>query len=390
MWIERQIEPLLRRRAATRPIVVLTGARQTGKTSLMKRLFPDYNYVSLDLPSEAEQAQEDPTTFIYRHPPPVIIDEVQYAPELFRYLKIEVDKNRESGSFLLIGSQPFTLMRSVSESLAGRADIVELEPLSFSEVKQSNSDLSINEYLLMGGYPELHANRDIDPVGFMESYVATYLERDLRKLLDIVNMSNYERFLRACALRTAQLLNKSDFARGVGIAVSTASAWLSAMETTHQLAFLESWFGNATVSLVKRPKLFLRDVGLATFLCGIHDMKGLLTSPLLGALWETLVCSEIRRSQINHRGNWSLYFWRDRSREADFLLHRGGIFHLADSKWSESPRSRDAESLRKVAQVLPPSSVESMSVFCRAMNTYPITNDVSAVPLTEIGKEWLA
>lgn len=388
MWIERLIESLLLHRAATRPVVVLTGARQTGKTSLMKRLFKDHNFVSLDLPSEAEQAERDPAVFISRHPPPVIIDEVQYAPGLFRHLKIAVDENRINGAFLLTGSQPFTLMRSITDSLAGRADILELEPLTFEEAQKAYPNLSAEEFLVRGGYPELYGNRDIDARGFLQSYVATYLERDLRQLLEVSSLRDYERFLRACALRSAQLLNRSDLARDVGVASSTLASWLAVLAASNQLVLLEPWFGNPTVSLVKRPKLYLRDAGLAAFLCGVYSTDDLLDSPLKGALWETLVCSEIRRSHINRHGSWNLHFWHDRSREADFLMHRAGKFHLADAKWTERPRFRDADSLRKVSRVLPVDSVESMSVVCRASNTYPLTDDVNALPLTEMSREW--
>ena len=160
MWIDRQIEPLLHQRAATRPVVVLTGARQTGKTSLMRRLFPDHGFVTLDLPSEAEQAEREPGAFLARHPPPVVIDEVQYAPGLFRHLKSVVDRERDrAGAFLLTGSQPLGLMQSVSDSLAGRAAVVELEALSFAEAKAAHPDLTVEHFLVRGGFPELYAAR---------------------------------------------------------------------------------------------------------------------------------------------------------------------------------------------------------------------------------------
>ncbi len=389
MWIDRQIEALLRQRAETRPVVVLTGARQTGKTSLMRRLFPDHGFVSLDLPSEAEQAELDPGSFLARHPPPVIIDEVQYAPGLFRHLKTVVDDDRRNGAFLLTGSQPLRLMRSVSDSLAGRADIVELEPLTFVEAKASYPDLAVEEFLVRGGFPELYADRKIDARGFLQSYVATYLERDLRQLLEVSSLRDYERFLRASALRSARLLNRSDLARDIGVVGSTLKSWLAVLEASHQLVLLEPWYGNPTVSLVKRPKLYLRDAGLAAFLCGVHSVDDLRATPLAGALWETLVCAEIRRSQTNRHGRWHLHFWQDRSREADFLVYRGGRFHLADAKWTEHPRARDAATLRKVLNVLPAERVESLSVVCRTPNAYPLTGDVAAVPLDGIGDSLL-
>ncbi len=384
MWIDRQIEPLLLQRAATRPVVVLTGARQTGKTSLMRRLFPDHRFVTLDLPSEAEQAERDPATFLARHPPPVVIDEVQYAPGLFRHLKAAVDRERgRYGTFLLTGSQPLGLMKSVSDSLAGRAAVIALEPLSFAEARTAHPGLTVEEFVVRGGFPELYENLEIESEGFYRSYVATYLERDLRQSLQVANLRDFERFLRAAALRTAQLLNRADLARDAGIAGSTAGAWLSALEASHQLMLLEPWFANRTKTLIKRPKLYVRDPGLAAFLCGVQSFEALRTSPLAGALWETFVCAEIRRAQSNRRGGWDFHFWGDRAREADFLLHRAGIFHLADAKWTEHPNTRDAGPLRAIACALPVGAVRSLSIFCRASNSYPLdyAGDAHAVPL---------
>lgn len=210
MWIDRDIEARLRGSARTRPVVVLTGARQTGKTSTLRRLFPDHGFVSLDLPTEAEQAEKEPDTFLRRHPPPAIIDEAQYAPALFRHLKVAVDAARgRNGQFLLTGSQKFTLMRGVSESLAGRADIIKLETLSLSEIRAARPETVLETVIIRGGFPELHANLEIDLVAFYNSYVATYLERDVRSLANVGSLRDFERFLRACALRSANLSQQS-------------------------------------------------------------------------------------------------------------------------------------------------------------------------------------
>ena len=179
-------------------------------------------------------------------------------------------------------------------------------------------------------------------------------------------------------------MNRSDLAPDVGVAGTTLASWLAVLEASHQLVLLEPWYGNPTVSLVKRPELYLRDAGLAAFLCGVHSVDDLRATPLVGALWETLVCAEIRRSQANRHGRWNLHFWQDRAREADFLVHRAGRFHLADAKWTQQPRSRDAAALRKVLQVLPAEAVESLSVVCRTPNVYPLTDDVDAAPLEEM------
>ncbi len=252
MWIPRFVEPRLKRSAKTRPVIVLTGARQTGKTSTFLRMFPGHAFVSLDLPTEAEQAEKEPRSFLQRHPPPAIIDEVQYAPALFRHLKVVVDAHRtRNGQFLLTGSQKFTLMKDVSESLAGRADIVELETLSFAEIRAALPQIGVETVIVRGGFPELYANLEIDLIAFYNSYLATYLERDVRSLTNVGSLRDFERFVRACALRSANLLNKADLARDVGIASSTANHWLSMLEASGQVILLEPWFSNRTKSIVK-------------------------------------------------------------------------------------------------------------------------------------------
>jgi len=389
MWIERDVESLLRQRAKQRPVVVVTGARQTGKTSLVQRLFPDRELVSLDLPSEAEQAERDPAAFLRRHPPPLVVDEVQYAPGLFRHVKVFVDAHRdEPGMFVLTGSQQFTLMRGVAESLAGRAEILELETLSWHEARRALPGLAVEDFLVRGGYPELHRRPDLDAWGFYRSYLATYLERDLRQQLQVSSLRDFERFVRACGLRTGQLLNRADLARDVGVSGSTAAAWLSVLRASGQVVLLEPWFSNRAKSLVKSPKLYLGDTGLASFLCGVRSGEDLLSSTLAGALWETLSFGELRRAQVNRDGGWELCFWRDRSREADFLRHRGGRFDLADAKWTEHPDVRDAASLERVAAELPAGSVERCAVLCRAANPYPLTEKVKALPLDAVGERW--
>src|SRR5438093_860800 len=272
VWISRDIEQRLVKSARTRPVLVLTGARQTGKTSTLRRLFPEHAFVSLDLPTEAEQAEKEPQAFLSRHPAPAIIDEVQYAPALFRHLKVAVDAQRgRNGQFLLTGSQKFTLMKGASESLAGRADIIELETLSLSEIRAARPKTSVESAIVRGGFPELHANPDIDAVAYYNSYIATYLERDIRSLANVGSLRDFERFLRACAFRSANLLNKADLARDVGISPSTANQWLSMLEASGQIVLLEPWFSNRTKSIIKSPKLFLSDTGILCALLNIHS-----------------------------------------------------------------------------------------------------------------------
>jgi hypothetical protein len=381
MWITRLIEPILRQRMKTRPVVVLTGARQTGKTSLVRRLFPECEYVSLDLPSEAEQAELDPARFLQRHPMPLIVDEVQYAPQLMRHLKCAVDARRSMpGQFLLTGSQPFEVMAGVTESLAGRADVLQLSVLSYAEILQTLPETPVEDVMIRGGFPELYEKPELDARGFHQSYVATYLERDLRSQLQVGSLRDFERFLRATALRTAGLLNRADLARDVGISPSTAGQWLSVLERSGVVTLLEPWFSNRTKSLVKTPKLHFRDTGLCAFLMGIVTRDDLLDSPFAGSLWESMVCGELQRLIETGAAPWQLAFWRDRTKEADFLLHRAGHFRLADAKWSE--HLKGPGKLALVRQEMDPSPASA--IVCRSANRYPIAAGIEALSLADL------
>jgi predicted AAA+ superfamily ATPase len=386
MWIPRDVETRLKRSRKTRPVIVLTGARQTGKTSTFLHLFPDYGFVSLDLPTEAEQAEKEPQRFLQRHPPPVIIDEVQYAPGLFRHLKVAVDAHRtRNGQFLLTGSQKFTLMKNVSESLAGRADIVELETLSFAELRDALPNTELETAIVRGGFPELYANLDIDSNAFYSSYLATYLERDVRSVANVGSLRDFERFLRACALRSANLLNKADLARDVGIAPSTANQWLSVLEASGQVVLLEPWFSNRTKSIVKSPKLYIADTGLLCALLNLRTEEALRQSPAAGAVWETFVFAQLRDRERRARRSGSLFFWRDRTREVDFVIDSGGRLELFEAKWTELPDLGDTVNLDFVRNVIGKARVLRGGVVCRTPNSFPFPNGFRSLPVTEIG-----
>ena len=385
MWIPRDIEPRLLRSARTRPAVVLTGARQTGKTSTFRRLFPTYEFVSLDLPSEAEQAEKEPQSFLQRHPAPVIVDEVQYAPGLYRYLKVAIDAHRRrNGQFLLTGSQKFTLMKSVSESLAGRADLAELETLSLAEIRGALPETSVERAIVRGGFPELHAQPDIDHVAFYNSYLATYLERDVRSLASVGSLRDFERFLRACALRSANLLNKADLARDVGISPTSANHWLSVLEASGQVVLLEPWFSNRTKSIVKSPKLYLADTGLLCALLNIRSESDLRQSPAAGAVWETFVFAQLRSRERRAGRVQSLFFWRDRTREVDFVVEVAGRMEIFEAKWAEVPSAGDAVNLEFVRSVFGKARIAGAAIVCRTANSFPLTEGIRALPLTEL------
>ena len=369
---------------------MLTGGRQTGKTSLLRRLFPQHAFVSLDLPSEAYLAEENPEEFLRRHPPPVIIDEVQYAPGLFRYLKSAIDRDRASnGRFLLTGSQKFSLMQAVQESLAGRIDILELETLSLRELLNApatestpgpRSSFDYLRYMLTGGYPELHARAAIDRQMFYSSFVASYLERDVKGVLNVGSLRDFERFLRACSLRSAQILNKADLARDIGVSGSTANAWLSVLEASGQCILLEPWFSNKTKSLVKSPKIYIADTGLLCFMLNIETEEQLAKSPMIGEIWETYVFSELRKLKSRKSGMWKWNYWRDRSKEVDFVEDRGGRYRLFECKWSQLPTQKDTGSLQYVSQQLDPACIDAAYLIARAEHAFPLSSSVEVVP----------
>lgn len=385
MWITRHVEGRLRQSAQTRPVVVLTGARQTGKTSTFIHLFPGHQFVSLDLPTEAEQAEKEPDAFLRRHRPPVIIDEAQHAPALFRHLKVAVDASRRTyGQFLLTASQKFTLMTGVSESLAGRADIVELETLSLAEIRGAHPRIALDTAILRGGFPELHANPEINAAAFCNSYLATYLERDVRSLANVGSLRDFERFLRACALRSANLLNKADLARDVGIAPSTANEWLSVLVASGQIVLLEPWFSNRTKSIVKSPKLYLADTGLLCALLNIRSEEDLGQSPAVGAVWETFVFAQLRHREQRAGRTGGLFFWRDRTREVDFVVDLAGRVELFEAKWTELPAPSDAVNLAFVRDVIGPSRVVGGGLVCRARHGFPLAQHFRVVSVSDL------
>jgi uncharacterized protein len=353
MWIDRQLSEQVLSAARQFPALVITGGRQTGKTTLLQHLFPEASFASLDLPSAAYQADERGEEFLRSYEEPVILDEVQYAPGLFRYLKVAIDAKRsQHGRFLMTGSQKFSLMQSLSESLAGRCAVLELDTLASTEIVAALPKEAIlpEEILWRGGFPELWRDREIESRLFYSSYVATYLERDVRLVLQVGSLRDFERFLRACALRSGQLLNLTDLARDVGIAGSTAREWLSVLEASSQVMLLEPYFNNLTRRLIKTPKLYFRDTGLLCFLLGLESPSALASSMLSGAVWETFVLGQILRARAAAGSAAQVFFWRDtHGTEVDFLIEQNARVRLIEAKWAET--LADTRALRPLLAV---------------------------------------
>lgn len=383
MWYERELQNRIADLLGHFPVVILTGARQTGKTSLLKRLYPERHFVSLDLPSLAEEAESRPDEFLRAYPPPVTIDEVQYAPGLFRFLKIAVDQRRtDKGLFLLTGSQRYHLMRSLSETLAGRCAFLELHTLSATEFSQHTmiDGTTSLDFLLRGGYPELCAASSMPVADYFRGYVATYLERDVRNLVQVGNLRDFERFLRLAASRSACLLNMSELARDVGVAASTAANWVSVLEASGVVQLLEPYFENLGKRLVKTPKLYLMDTGLLCFLLGITSPEALVASPFLGNVWESFVFGQLVRGLQRTSSATTLWFWRDaHGQEVDFLLDAGERFSLVECKWTERPRPDDLREMMKVARVLSTKRSVECRIACRTPTPHLVADAAEAV-----------
>ncbi len=342
MWIRREIGKVLEDLAGKRPVVLITGARQTGKTSLATHTFPKVPLVSLDLPRLAEEAEMSGEQFLHRLGSPLIIDEVQYAPSLFRFLKHAVDSEpKQKGKYILTGSQKFQLMQGVRESLAGRISILELHSLSLKELEESEGKVAEGDQLLawmhQGGYPELHAEK-LDPERFFSDYTATYLERDVRQVLQVRDLRDFDRFLRLTALRTSQTLSLHSLASDTGVSPNTVKSWLAVLEASGVIYLLQPYYENLGKRLVKTPKLYFLDTGLACFLAGIRTFKDLRQSTMLGPMFETLVLGQIIRWFANRGSQPSLYFYRDHTgMEIDFVVPSGRRLKLYECKWAESP-----------------------------------------------------
>ena len=385
MWIARKYEKTLFELSEQFPSVVVTGPRQVGKTALVQKVFPHYSYVSLDIPAIAAQAENQPEAFLNSHPAPLIIDEVQYAPSILRYLKVEIDKEKTPGGFILTGSQNFLLMHGVSESMAGRCGILNMLNLSSREIQDGMGNYSENDYLVKGGYPELYARPEIDSHFWFSAYLTTYLERDVRNILNVGSLRDFDRFLRAVAIRTSQILSYSGLARDVGISPNTARKWISVLQASGQIILLEPYHRNLGKRLVKSPKLYMCDTGLALFLMGFEDLRSVINHPVSGAIWETHVVMQVIKHFQSLGKNRPLWYWRTVSgAEVDLLIEQGGQFTAVEAKFSENPDIKASKGMNSLRAFYGEESLIAGFIASRTPNTYPLGEKVLAVPGSDI------
>ena len=333
--ISRNIAPLLQRLASQYPVITLTGPRQSGKTTLAKSLFPGKPYVTLENPDTRRFAIDDPRGFLSNYAQGAILDEIQRAPELPSYLQEIVDTNAQPGQFILTGSQQFELMTQVTQSLAGRTAVLRLLPFTLAEVlrlKGESPAPNLAQTLLSGFYPRSH-DENLNPSQALADYFATYVERDLRQLAAVHDLQRFERFVRLCAGRTGQLLNLDSLGNDAGVSHATARAWIDLLQTSYIVHLLPPWFTNSGKRLIKSPKLYFYDVGLACWLLGLRTPEQVSRDPLWGSLFENFIIMEALKDRLNAGESPEMYFYRDsEGNEVDLLLPTGGKLHAIEIK----------------------------------------------------------
>lgn len=362
--IPRSAAPTLERLAKGFAVVALTGPRQSGKTTLAKSVFSSKTYVSLENPDEREFALQDPKRFLQRFPNGAVIDEVQRCPELLSWLQGWVDERGIMGDFVLTGSAQFDLMAGITQTLAGRVGRVELLPLSAAELAAANqAPANLNTALFKGGYPALY-NRDVSPQDWFANYIATYLERDVRQLVAVRDLGQFQTFVKMCAARTGQLLNLTSLGADCGISSVTAKHWLSVLESSYIITLLQPHHRNFGKRLVKAPKLYFCDVGLAAWLLGIRDAATLETHATRGALFESYVISELLKQRFNAGQPRDLYFWRDSTgNEVDVLIETTQGLHAVEIKSGSTFVSDWTSGLRKWQQFAGDEAIQPSLVY---------------------------
>jgi len=404
-YIKRTLEQSITKISNFFPVVLVTGPRQVGKTTVLQNVAnTPTTYVSLDTLANRDLAQKEPELFLQRFPAPVLIDEVQYAPQLFPYIKAIVDKENKPGMYWLTGSQQFHLMRNVSESLAGRVGILHLDGFSQDE-KNGNplaapflptteyieskagkaKTLDINniyEIIWRGSYPKMFGASNNLWQLFYESYLQTYIERDVKNFSAVGDTMAFVSFMRVLAARTGQELNYSDIARDIGVSAPTIKSWLSVLETSGLVFLLHPYYNNVTNRIIKAPKVYFIDTGLAAFLTGWNTSEALANGSMAGSIFETYVISEIIKSYWYNGRIPNVYYYRDKfGAEVDIIIEENGKLYPVEIKRTATPNKADAKHFHIIEDVLK-RPCGSGAIICNAVTHLPFANDVNVIPVS--------
>lgn len=346
--LNRELTETLRHEATLYPVITLLGPRQAGKTTLARQCFPNYAYVNLEDRQAREIALTDERKFFSLFPPPIIVDEIQRVPTLASYVQVLVDANRDKmGAFILTGSQQPKLAEAVSQSLAGRTSVLSLMPFTIHELKEAAISPTTDELLLRGFMPDVHV-RDIPPSSYYRNYFQTYVERDLRQMVNIKHIDLFERFMTLLAGRVGQVVNLASLAGETGVSATTINEWISILEAAFLVFKLQPYFSNVSKRVVKSPKIYFTDVGLASWLIGLSSPEQVARDPLRGQLFENMVVSDIRKQIFNQGGDARLSFLRtDKGFEVDLMISRGTTVQPVEIKSAMTYHDSLAANLRK-------------------------------------------
>ena len=380
--IEREITQRLTTLFQQYPFVTVTGPRQSGKTTLCRSAFPELDYANLEAPDQRDFAESDPRGFLAQFDDGAIIDEVQHVPALMSYLQVIADERGQNGLFVLTGSEQFRLSDAINQSLAGRTALLRLLPLSLTERQWAGVGGSVDDILYSGFYPRI-IDQGLNPTQALGDYFETYVERDVRRMGEIRNLSNFRRFVRLCAGRIGQLVNLSSLGADVGVSHTTAREWLTVLEASYIIFQLPPYFANISKRLIKSPKFYFCDVGLAAYLIGIENAGQVVTHPLRGALFENAVVAEVLKHRFNRGNQANLSFFRDsKGLECDLLYPAGSGFAAFEVKSGATIGSDYFRSLHRVAQVVP--DITSKTVVYGG-ETRQSRSDSEVIPLSDLG-----
>lgn len=403
MYKQRTLENSIKKLNNQFKVLLITGARQVGKSTLLKHCDPDRSYVTLDDYKARELAINEPELFLQRYKAPIIIDEIQYAPNLLSYIKIAADSSDAKGQFWLTGSQQFHMMKNVTESLAGRVAVIELKGFSLKELVQeeqipflptpefieqmrSSSTahdldlLGIYDIIWRGSYPDLNVN-STDWNIFYKSYLQTYIERDIRELNAVKNEMDFLKFLRVLASRTGQLLNHTDIATEIGVSSLTIKAWVSILVSSNIIYLLQPYYSNLNKRIVKTPKVYFTDTGLCAYLTNWETALTLESGAMSGAFFETFVIGEIIKSYTHNCREAGIYYYRDKEKkEIDVIIEKNGKLYPIEIKKSANPD----KSMIKSFSVIPKEKKGEGAIICLTKEDFPVMPDVNAIPIRYI------